>query len=77
MRSARQFSFVRTTTTMKIKCNETGKELDFELLSNGILIARDYECGWDVSYKKIDGKWTGHMNGGHYGYRGILKQLNS
>ena len=61
---------------MTIKDNDTGKELTFELLSNGILKAYDYGCGWDVSFKKVNGMWQGHMNGGLWGYRGILKQLN-
>ena len=61
---------------LTIKDNETGKELSFELLSNGILKAYDYACGWDVSFKKVDGQWVGHMNGGLFGYRNILTQLN-
>ena len=61
---------------MTIKDNDTGKELTFELLPNGILLAYDYTCGWDVSFKKVGDKWQGHMNGGLWGYRGILKKLN-
>ena len=61
---------------MTLKDNNTGKELTFELLPNGILLAYDYACGWDVSFKKVGDKWQGHMNGGLWGYRGILKQLN-
>ena len=61
---------------MIIKDNKTGKELDFELLSNGILKAYDYVCAWDVTFKRVDGVWQGHMNGGYIGYKGILKQLN-
>ena len=61
---------------MILKDKDTGKELDFELLPNGILKAYDYHCGWDVSFKKVGDKWQGHMNGGYVGYRGILKQIN-
>lgn len=61
---------------MTIKDTKTGKELTFELLSNGILKAYDYGCGWDVSFKKVNGMWQGHMNGGLLGYKGILKKLN-
>ena len=61
---------------MTIKDKDTGKELTFELLPNGILKAYDYGCGWDVSFKKVDGKWVGHMNGGLWGYRGILRNIN-
>lgn len=61
---------------MTIKDKETGKELSFELLSNGILKAYDYGCGWDVTFKRVDGVWEGHMNGGLWGYRGILRRLN-
>ena len=61
---------------MTIKDKDTGKELDFKLLPNGILKAYDYHCGWDVSFKKVGDKWQGHMNGGYVGYRGILKQIN-
>jgi hypothetical protein len=61
---------------MTIKDNDTGKELTLELLPNGILKAYDYACGWDVSFKKVNGKWVGHMNGGYVGYRGILRNIN-
>ena len=61
---------------MTIKDKDTGKELTFELLPNGILKAYDYHCGWDVSFKKVNEKWVGHMNGGYVGYRGILRNIN-
>lgn len=61
---------------MTLKDKDTGRELTFELLPNGILKAYDYQCGWDVSFKKVDDAWQGHMNGGLIGYKGILKQLN-
>ena len=61
---------------MTIKDKDTGKELDFELLDNGILKAYDYGCGWDVTFKRVDGVWEGHMNGGLWVYRGILRRLN-
>ena len=38
---------------MTIKDKTTGKELTFELLSNGILKAYDYVCGWDVTFKRV------------------------
>ena len=61
---------------MIIKDNASGKELSFELLSNGILRAYDYSCGWDVTFKKVNGVWEGQLNGGLCGYRGILDKLN-
>ena len=61
---------------MILKDKNTGKELDFELLPNGILKAYDYHCGWDVSFKKVGDTWQGHMNGGYVGYKGMLSQLN-
>jgi len=61
---------------MTLKDKDNGKELTFELLPNGILKAYDYQCGWDVSFKKVGDTWQGHMNGGLLGYKGILKQLN-
>jgi hypothetical protein len=61
---------------MTIKDRITGRELTFELLSNGILKAYDYACAWDVTFKKVDDKWEGHLHGGLWGYRGILRRLN-
>ena len=61
---------------MTLKDKTNGKELTFELLPNGILKAYDYQCGWDVSFKKVGDTWQGHMNGGYIGYKGILKQIN-
>ena len=61
---------------MTLKDKTNGKELTFELLQNGILKAYDYQCGWDVSFKKVGNTWEGHMNGGYIGYKGILNQLN-
>ncbi len=61
---------------MLIKDRITGRELDFELLGNGILKAYDRACAWDVTFKKVDGKWEGQLNGGLWGYRGILQRLN-
>lgn len=68
--------FIVYCVYMILKDKDTGKELDFELLQNGILKAYDYHCGWDVSFKKVGDTWQGHMNGGSVGYKGILKQLN-
>ena len=59
---------------MTIKDN--GKEFYFERLSNGLLRTYDYECRWDVTFKKINGEWEGWHNGGYVGYKGLLKKLN-
>lgn len=68
--------FIAYCVYMTLKDKDTGKELDFELLPNGILKAYDYHCAWDVTFKKVGDTWQGHMNGGYVGYKGILKQLN-
>jgi hypothetical protein len=63
---------------LKIKDKYSGKELNLELLPNGILKGYDYECQWDVTFKKNDqGTWESHFNGHMIGYRNILQQLNS
>ena len=59
---------------MTIKDN--GKEFYFERLSNGLLCTYDYACGWDVTFKKINGKWEGWHNGGYIGYKSLLNKLN-
>ena len=55
---------------------DQGKEFYFERLSNGLLRTYDYACGWDVTFKKINGKWEGWHNGGYVGYKTLLKKLN-
>ena len=67
---------MRYIVYMTLKDKDSGKELTFELLPNGILKAYDYHCGWDVSFKKVGDTWQGHTNGGYVGYKGILAQLN-
>jgi hypothetical protein len=64
----------RYITIMTIKDN--GKEFHFERLSNGLLRTYDYACAWDVTFKKINGKWEGWHNGGYIGYKSLLNKLN-
>ena len=53
-----------------------GKEFYFERLPNGLLKTYDYECAWDITFKKVDGKWEGHFRGDYVGYKGLLNKLN-
>ena len=59
---------------MTIKDN--GKEFYFERLANGLLRTYDYKSAWDITFKKVDGKWEGHFRGDYPGYAGLLKKLN-
>lgn len=59
---------------MTIKDN--GKEFYFERLANGLLRTYDYESAWDITFKKVDGKWEGHFRGDYVGYKGLLNKLN-
>ena len=59
---------------MTIKDN--GKEFYFERLANGLLRTYDYKSAWDITFKKVDGKWVGHFRGDYPGYAGLLKKLN-
>jgi len=48
-----------------------------ELLHNGLMRVHDYECKWDLLYRKEKGKWVAH--GGYAGlpaYQHLLKILN-
>lgn len=53
-----------------------GKEFYFERLPNGLLKTYDYECAWDITFKKVDGKWESHFRGDYVGYKGLLNKLN-
>jgi len=53
-----------------------GKEFYFERLANGLLKTYDYKCAWDITFKKVDGKWEGHFRGDYVGYKGLLNKLN-
>ena len=59
---------------MTIKDN--GKEFYFERLANGLLRTYDYKSAWDITFKKVDGKWEGHFHGDYPGYAGLLNKLN-
>ena len=59
---------------MTIKDN--GKEFYFERLANGLLRTYDYKSAWDITFKKVDGKWEGHFRGDYPGYAGLLNKLN-
>ena len=53
-----------------------GKEFYFERLANGLLRTYDYESAWDITFKKVGGKWESHFRGDYVGYKGLLKKLN-
>jgi hypothetical protein len=59
---------------MTIKDKE--QEFHFERLPNGLLRTYDYQSAWDVTFKKINGKWEGWLNGGYPGYKTLLQKLN-
>jgi hypothetical protein len=59
---------------MTIKDN--GQEFHFERLANGLLKTYDYKCAWDITFKKVDGKWESHFRGDYLGYKSLLNKLN-
>ena len=65
-----------SSNIMTIKHNNT--DYHFTFLPNGIARTCDYAASWNITFKKVRGKWAPHnFQAGLLVYRGLADKLNN